>query len=358
MDTLTHALSGALLARATEPKRPRPDQLPRRLRMWVGFWAAVFPDSDFIFRFIDPLAYLTWHRGITHSIIMLPLWAVGLSFLFMLIVRRRYSWKAFVGVCMLGIGIHIVGDVITAFGTMIFAPLSVLRVQIPTTFIIDPYFTSILVAGLILSIVWKAPRAPAIVGLGVLAGYVGFQAILQQRAVAAGDEYIAARRLETAEAHALPQPLSPFNWMVVIEQPQGYHLAYINLLREESVPQTPADASWFRRLEASYRPVKDADWRFVPRYGALEADMKLAKAAWDSDALARYRRFTLFPALYRVEREPLRTCVLFYDLRFATVGRRIPFRYGACRYGAQEPWQAYRLTSDNDGAELLEAISY
>ena len=76
MDTLTHALSGALLARATEPKRPRPDQLPRRTRMWIGFIAAAFPDSDFVTRFIDPLTYLTTHRGITHSVIMLPLWSL------------------------------------------------------------------------------------------------------------------------------------------------------------------------------------------------------------------------------------------------------------------------------------------
>ena len=151
MDTLTHALSGALLARATEPGDPRPDQLPRRTRMWVGFWAAAFPDSDFVARFIDPLTYLTTHRGITHSVVMLPLWAAGLALLFMLIVRGKYSWRAFVGVCALGIGVHIAGDVITAFGTMIFAPLSYWRAQIPTTFIIDPYFTAIIAGGLVAS---------------------------------------------------------------------------------------------------------------------------------------------------------------------------------------------------------------
>ena len=165
MDTLTHALSGALLARATEAKEPRLDQLPRRARMWVGFWAAAFPDSDFITRFIDPLTYLTVHRGITHSVIMLPVWALGLSLLFMLLVRGKYSWRAFAGVLALGIGIHIVGDVITAFGTMIFAPFSTWRAQIPTTFIIDPYFTAIIVAGLVASLVWSLTRKPAIIGL-------------------------------------------------------------------------------------------------------------------------------------------------------------------------------------------------
>jgi inner membrane protein len=356
MDTLTHALSGALLARATEPKAPRPDRLPRRLRMWVGFLAAAFPDSDFILRFIDPLTYVTLHRGITHSIILLPLWAVGLGFLFAVIVRRRYSWKAFAGVCALGIGIHIVGDVITAFGTMIFAPISNWRAQIPATFIIDPYFTAILVAGLLASMRWKNTRAPAVVGLGILAGYVAFQAILHGRAVAVGNAYIVAHRFESAQAHAIPQPLSPFNWMVIVEQAKGYHLAYINLLRNDIAPQPPADAAWFRSLNASYRPVKHAQWRYVPRYGAVDADVKLAEAGWNSDALARYRHFALFPAVYRVDRGPDRTCVWFNDLRFALVGRTMPFRYGSCRDGVSAPWKVYRLISDDNGSELFEAI--
>jgi inner membrane protein len=356
MDTLTHALSGALLARATKPKAPRADQLPGRLRMWVGFWAAAFPDSDFIFRFTDPLTYLALHRGITHSIILLPLWTVALAFLFTLIVRRRYSWKSFVGVCALGIGIHIAGDVITAFGTMIFAPFSIWRAQIPATFIIDLYFTSSIVVALLASLRLKTTRAPAVVGLAVLAGYVGFQAILHRSAVAVGNAYIAEHRLRSAQAHAIPQPLSPFNWMVVVEQPKGYYLAYISLLRNERRPEPAPDASWFRRLNASYRPVKDTQWQHVPRYGAADDDVKLAEAAWNSDGLARYRDFALFPAVYRLDRGPTRTCVWFNDLRFALLGRTMPFRYGSCRVGVDTAWKVYRLTTDDNGTELFEAI--
>lgn len=182
MDTLTHALSGALLARATEPRTPKPGQLPRRLRMWVGFWAAAFPDSDFILRFFDPLLYLTTHRGVTHSVLMLPLWAFVLALAFMFVVRRRYDWRAFLGVCALGVGIHIAGDVITAFGTMVFAPVSDARVALPFTFIIDPYFTAILVAGLVAAALWPNGRRAAVGALAVLAGYVGFQGILHDRA--------------------------------------------------------------------------------------------------------------------------------------------------------------------------------
>jgi len=43
MDTLTHALSGALLARATAPAVSA-DVLPLRRRLAIGALAAAFPD--------------------------------------------------------------------------------------------------------------------------------------------------------------------------------------------------------------------------------------------------------------------------------------------------------------------------
>ena len=48
MDTLTHALSGALLARATAPQPADEKTLPLRRRLFIGFLAAAVPDLDFI----------------------------------------------------------------------------------------------------------------------------------------------------------------------------------------------------------------------------------------------------------------------------------------------------------------------
>lgn len=355
MDTLTHALSGALLARATEPSSARPDQLPRRLRMWIGFWAAAFPDADFIINFIDPFTYLTTHRGVTHSMLLLPVWAIGLAFLFALIVRRRYAWRAFAATCALGIGAHIAGDVITSFGTMILAPFSNWRAELSTTFIIDPYFSAILVVGLLASAGLKHTRTPAVVALVILSAYVGAQAVLHRRAVAIGETYIAAQRLEAARAYAIPQPFSPFHWMVLVEQPKNYHLSYVSLWRSHAPPTPAADAHWLAHVIASYRPAQDAHWRSIPRYGS-EADTALAEAAWNADTLARYRHFTLFPALYRIDRAPGRTCVWFNDLRFALVGRSMPFRYGACQGDAHSSWKIYRLANGEDGRDVLEFI--
>jgi inner membrane protein len=354
MDTLTHALSGALLARATAPATPRAEQLPPPWRLWVGFWAAAFPDADFILNFVDPLTYLTLHRGVTHSLILLPLWALGLAAFFMLLTRRRYSWRAFFGTCALGIGIHIAGDIITAFGTMVLAPFSHWRAQIPTTFILDPYFTGIIVAGLLASAMWRRARLPSCLALAALAGLVVFQWTQHRRALAVGDDFIAAKTLDAATAHAIPQPFSPFHWMVVVEQPTDYYLAHISLTREEVPAAVPAEANWLRRVHASYLPVKMARWQHVPRFGSTDAE--LAAAVWNSDALARYRHFALFPAALRIDRDAARTCVWFDDLRFNLIGRHGPFRYGACREDAAAPWRVYRLIEDDDGNELLDKI--
>jgi inner membrane protein len=354
MDTLTHALSGVLLARATEPSAPRADQLPRRTRLWIGFLAGAFPDGDFVLGLIDPLTYLTSHRGVTHSIVMLPIWAILLALAFAFVSRRKYSWRAFVGVCALAIGIHIAGDVITAFGTMILAPFSSWRAQFPVTFIVDPVFSAIIVAGLAVSAMWKRPRLPAIGGLAVLAVYVGFQAVVHGRAVAFGEAYAEARKLDGADIEALPQPFSPFNWRIVVSTGNAYRLAYVNLAATEKPAKPEAGASWLAQACAAYYPAADVEWTTVPRFGRHE-ETTLAEEAWNSTALARYRRFSRFPALYRVDNHAQLQCVWFEDLRFELLGRPAPFLYGACRQATGAAWATYRLIRNGDGREVPDA---
>src|SRR3954465_7411069 len=190
MDTLTHALSGALLARATNPKDAPPNSLPRRIA--AGFFACAAPDLDFIASFGGPVSYLLNHRGITHSLILLPLWALALSWLLAKIVREPRGWRALYGITAMGIGLHIAGDLITSYGTMILAPFSDWRVGLGTTFIIDLWFSGIIVIGLIAAAVARRSRWPAVAALGVLVGYVGFQYMQRERA------------LEIAAKHARP----------------------------------------------------------------------------------------------------------------------------------------------------------
>ena len=77
------------------------------------------------------------HRGVTHSLLMLPLWSIVLAWLCAMLWRNGPGWRAYFGVFAWGIGIHIAGDWITSFGTLLLAPFSVRRFALSTTFIID-----------------------------------------------------------------------------------------------------------------------------------------------------------------------------------------------------------------------------
>jgi inner membrane protein len=349
MDPVTHVLSGTLLARATAPTTPRADQLPTRTRVLVGAIASAFPDIDFVWRFIDPLAFLAYHRAWLNSVVLWPFWALLLALLFSALWRHRYGWRAFAGVCFLVIGLHIFMDFITSFGSMIFSPISYARLAWSTTFIIDPYLMAIVASGLVGSLLWRASRAPALSAVTVLALYIGAQGILHERALAVARQYANNRGMEAASIHALPQPFSPFNWMLVVVQDDRYHLAYVSLLRK-NVPDPPsADAGTLRRAYAAYRPAGLAQWQEISRFGNTDGEAALASAVWHEDALRAYRAFALFPALYRIDNHS-GTCVWFRDLRFALVGRAPPFVFGLCRNDEHSRWRIYRLTGDGKQA--------
>ena len=113
----------------------------------LGTIAASLPDLDYVIGWFSPLAYLIHHRGFTHSFVLLPLWSFVFAWLCAKLWRGGPGWRAYFGVFAWGIGIHIVGDWITSYGTMLLSPLSDRRFALSTTFIIDLWLGAILLAG-------------------------------------------------------------------------------------------------------------------------------------------------------------------------------------------------------------------
>ena len=339
MDTLTHALSGALLARASAPKDAPPGSLPRRVA--AGFLACAAPDLDFVIGYLGPVAYLTQHRGVTHSLLLLPIWALLLSWLLAKILREPRGWKALYGVAALALTAHIAGDLITSFGTMVLAPLSDWRAGIGTTFIIDLWFTGIIAAGLLASAVVRRSKIPAMAASAILVAYVGLQYVQRQDALEVAGRYAASQGLQDARIEAHPRPVSPFNWTVFVSDEASHRFAHINLLRD-APRQVSAQDGFLARLDAPYLPVANASWQVRARYGETKDVQALAKEAWASPSLDFFRWFADLPAFGGVSQGS--TCVWFVDLRFLTPGRdTMPFQFGACRDAADAPWRAYRL---------------
>ena len=339
MDTLTHALSGALLARATQ--RPDRHGLSLRERTLAGFLAAAFPDIDYALFWIDAENFLNWHRALTHSLVLLPLWAWLLA-ASLARLRGGHSWKAYYGVCVLGLLIHIAGDVITIYGTKLFFPLSDAAWGWGVSFDINPYIGAIVAAGLVASWV-KPPRAAAAITALALGVFLLFQSVLQERAAGVGRKQAVRLGAPEATVHAIPQPLTPFHWNLLLVQDERYWLAHLDFLARRPRPDPPADAWLPLRMFAGYQPASGLRWQRYSRFGEDSADRDLAERVWEQEALAAFRRFTALPALYRIDREPDEICVWFTDLRHIFPHVVPSFRHGLCRQEGADKWRPYRL---------------
>jgi len=176
MDTITHGIAGALIGKAVFRGEDLFASRPMnrgRVITWSLMLGAIFPDSD-VFRDIfssDPLLVITWHRSITHSLVLLPLWALLLAAVTRAFANSR-KWKApsfAVLSAIYGVGIlsHILLDLVTSFGTMIWSPLKWSRPAWDFVFIVDFTLTAILLVPQLLAWVYSHPEKvkPRAVGI-------------------------------------------------------------------------------------------------------------------------------------------------------------------------------------------------
>jgi len=261
--------------------------------------------------------------------------ALPISWILAKILREPGGWRALYGVTALALVAHIAGDLITSFGTMIFAPFSDWRAALGTTFIIDLWFSGIILAGLVFSAFLFRSRIPAVAAGIALAGYVGFQFIQQQNALQFGEHYVKTKGVSGARVTVHPRPVSPFNWTVFVSDDETHRFAHVNLVRKEPRRYTPGDG-FIARIDSPYMPVEQAIWVARPRYG--ETDQALIKDAWNSEPLGFFRWFADLPAFDGLSDGS--TCVWFTDLRFLIPGREtMPFRYRVCRERPGAPWR-------------------
>ncbi len=184
MDTITHGIAGALIGKAifggddlfgrsaraasvaeknASEDPPLPSVNRGRIVTWSVMLGAIFPDSDVLRDLLshDRLLVVTWHRSITHSLVMLPLWALLLAG----ITRAFTSWRKWEApsfgvlsaIYAVGILSHILLDLVTSFGTMIWSPLKWSRPAWDLLFIIDFTFTAILLVPQLLAWVYSQP---------------------------------------------------------------------------------------------------------------------------------------------------------------------------------------------------------
>jgi membrane-bound metal-dependent hydrolase YbcI (DUF457 family) len=327
MDTITHGIAGALMAKAAFRGQDMFGAKPvnrERIITWSLMLGAIFPDSDVFREFFshNDLLILTWHRSITHSLVCLPIFAVAFAALTRWFVRWRKweapSFGALIVVYAVGILSHILLDLVTSFGTMVWSPVKWSRPAWDLIFIIDftlsaillipqivawvyakeeglrrralgswvvfaagamgvaaigmsvgaPISTrAILAAIVILAAVFLLPAVRHwglrvrlaswnLAGLFIALSYIGAAAYAHHVALERVDKLSSSLRLDVQSRGALPFPPSLWHWDGLVLTPRGVYELRMNLGSETEVQAASAGTEADSSL--SYRFYPDA----------------------------------------------------------------------------------------------------
>jgi inner membrane protein len=231
MDSLTQATLGATVAAACVPPGHR------RRALLAGALLGTLPDLDVLIDYGDAVANFTRHRGFSHSLLVLPPFAV----LAWVALRRwwrpvREAPRAWLAAVLLALVTHPLLDAHTAYGTQLWWPLDLPPVSWSTLFIIDPLYTLPLLVGALVTAAWPRrgwSRGPLIAGLAVSSLYLGWswaaKALVEQHA----RDALASRGLAAAPLFSVPTPFNTVLWRVVAMTGDGYLEAFDSLLLDE-----------------------------------------------------------------------------------------------------------------------------
>jgi membrane-bound metal-dependent hydrolase YbcI (DUF457 family) len=187
MDTITHGIVGALAGKALFAGRDVPAEIGEgsvaralsspaaRVAILGCTIGSIFPDIDIFAGPLghNPLAIMEWHRNITHSAVILPLWALLLAIL-SIPIARLLKWQSppfltLFAIYAVGIATHIFLDLVTTFGTMVWSPLQYSRPAWDWVFILDLTLTAIALVPQLAAWCYREPQQFARRAIGVWA---------------------------------------------------------------------------------------------------------------------------------------------------------------------------------------------
>lgn len=239
MDPVTHMMSGALQGQLF-----RKPFGARWIYLFCGI-AALLPDADNLMGIFNPEFYLIHHRGITHSLLGAVFLVFLLAGVFRLFKVDFPFWRGVV-VAYAGILAHIFLDLITSYGTQIFAPFSRGRYEIACVFIIDPFFTLSLVLFFVITCFQeRRRRLVAVLGLVWLVSYP-----MMNLGVRAGLEHSLEGRLNREgvtynRIHVTTDAFTPVFWKVIVENDSNYRMGSLSLLD----PKSPLSYETFEKAD-------------------------------------------------------------------------------------------------------------
>tara|TARA_Y100000588_G_scaffold148733_2_gene162737 strand:+ start:8013 stop:9041 length:1029 start_codon:yes stop_codon:yes gene_type:complete len=211
MDSVTQAALGATVAGAIAGKRCNAKVL------LAGAALGTLPDLDVILDYGDAVQNTIKHRGFSHSLLVLPPFALLISWLYC----RRYadSFWTLSRVFFLTVSVlvtHTLLDAMTTYGTQLIWPFEG-YFELRNVFIIDPLYTLplLLAIGVALISKHKGGRwCQSVVLLSTL--YLGWGYVSQQVISERVEQNLLAQKLPGQQVLITPTAFNTFLWRVVV----------------------------------------------------------------------------------------------------------------------------------------------
>lgn len=179
---------------------------------------SVFPDLDVFFMLFGKRAYLKNHQGVTHSLLLSPLFAllVALPLFFLFDPSPAYAIAA-----MLGIWLHVALDLMNTFRIAILFPIKK-RSSLDAVFFVDATALLITAAFYLAWYLQMAPQAAYVYGM-VFFMYVFAKFFLHRQVID-----------RTGATLAIPSSLNPFGYFLLTERADSICTEYYNFLTGRS----------------------------------------------------------------------------------------------------------------------------
>lgn len=212
MDTITQITLGAAVGEAVLGKK-----IGNKGAVW-GAAFGVLPDLDVLANpFVSDVQEIIIHRGLSHSLFF----SVVAAPIFGWMLYRRYknkpaSWKDWSLMVFLTILTHIFIDACTGYGTQVFQPFSNYSLSFNTIFIIDPFYTLPLMAGILTALFMRrmpARRWANYIGLGISSAYMLAGFGIKSHVNAVFEQNFENKQVSVDRYMTTPMPLTEFLWV-------------------------------------------------------------------------------------------------------------------------------------------------
>ncbi|MFZ3590908.1 metal-dependent hydrolase [Bacillus sp. DJP31] len=228
MDTSTHITMGFGLAGLAyiDPSIAASPELASAVLLGTVIGSNA-PDFDFVYKVKGNSAYFRHHRGLSHSLPALPLWALALSSIIWMFHQNVSFFHLFIWT-FLAVILHVLFDIFNVYGTQAGRPISKEWLALNCIPLFDPFITGSHIVGFIL---WYNGFHPGICFL-LIYGLISIYLLERYFSMKRTLNFISLHSGKIGQIKLIPS-MSWINWGFIIENDTHYYVGSLKNKRIE-----------------------------------------------------------------------------------------------------------------------------